>query len=191
MMDRLYRHSITHPGRGEWTVIVASGVAVRRGLLRAALDTVGRLGERSRTLCVVGRADCDAARAQMRDGCDHVLLQPSSIELCAALFVALALVREWAPDARVTAIVLAADNDEPDPIIVCDHIATLWRTGCACAPALIEALDAFAPSIDTDDEDACIEAVFSLAPYVDVREVFPRPQPRAAVPLAVSASALG
>jgi hypothetical protein len=190
MTERLFRHSTSAPGPGEWTVIVASGAAIRRGLLGVALETVGRLGTPAHTLCVIGRADRERARSQLGDRCDHLVVQPSSVELCGGLFVALAMVQRWAPHALVTTIVLAADDDEPDPIIVCDEVAELMRHGRASAPALLEVLDSIQPLLDTDDEDAGLEAVFSMLPYVDVRELFPRAQPRAAVSMAVFASAL-
>jgi hypothetical protein len=66
-------------------------------------------------------------------------------------------------------------------VFACDNIDYLLELGRQAAPALVDMFDAFGPMIDTEDEDAGFEAVFSLAPYVDIRELFPRRQQSAAV----------
>lgn len=73
-----------------------------RSLLEQTLDRLGQLTPPSRIITVVGPSHVELARAQLRGRSDHVLCQPSSRDTAFGLYVALAMVRRWAPRAVVT-----------------------------------------------------------------------------------------
>ncbi|MEP6859192.1 MAG: hypothetical protein ABJE66_01130 [Deltaproteobacteria bacterium] len=156
------------------------------------------IGSETYTLAVVGPD-------KLRPGfdADHVFTQPSAREIATKLYTALAMLRQWSPYAMVTVIfgdyapaaeidrarglaaknpervvVLEAESTDPElrgDLICVGSVRALWDLGCAGAPALLELMEQLVPFVDTDDEDAVIAAIYSLAPIVDfTREILGR-----------------
>ncbi|HVV85558.1 MAG TPA: hypothetical protein VHE35_21005 [Kofleriaceae bacterium] len=73
-----------------------------RSMLEQTLDRLGQLTPPSRILTVVGPNHLELARAQLRGRSDHVFCQPMTRDTGFGLYVALAMVRRWAPRAVVT-----------------------------------------------------------------------------------------
>lgn len=146
--------------------------------------------EASHTLAVVGPNELPACPT------DHVFTQPSPREVATQLFTALAMLRQWSPYATVTVVFgdhvpafdmrrareLARANDERvvvidgelDNLVCVGTVRALWALGRAGAPELLELMDGLVPMIDSDDEDAAIAAIYSLAPYVDFDQILER-----------------
>jgi len=261
--DRLYRHSRAAPARGtDWTIALAGGEGKRladyverrfgqrmpkqfckllgqRSMLEHTLDRLNAHTPASRTLTIIGPDHLRFATPQLEGRSDHVFRQPSSRETGTALYVALAMLQRWAPDAIVTitptdhyvapagryledvarARALAARNrdkvvlvgatpNEPDPelgyvslgesvegrvrevsafvekpnaaraeelirdgalwntMVCCGSIEAFWELGRIGTPHLLELLEYLVPLIDTDDEDAALTAVYSMAPVI-------------------------
>ncbi|HET9987794.1 MAG TPA: sugar phosphate nucleotidyltransferase [Kofleriaceae bacterium] len=60
-------------------------------------------------------------------------------------------------------------------MVCCGSVQAFWELGRAGAPQLIELLEYLVPLIETDDEDAALTAVYSLAPVVGFsREILER-----------------
>ena len=173
--DRLFRRSESAPGEGhDWTIALASGA----------------IGAESYTLAVVGPNEL-----RPRFAADHVFTQPSAREIATKLYTALAMLQRWSPDAVVTVTLgnyapaaeitrareLASkqrdrvvviegepsDLEERGALVCVGTVSAFWDLGRAAAPALIDLMEYLVPLIDTDDEDAAITAVYSLAPVID------------------------
>ena len=109
----------------DWTLALAGGDGVRladyverrfgrripkqyccllgtRSMLQHTLDRLNRLTPASRTLTVIGTHHGELAAEQLGNRCDHVLRQPSSRDTGVAIYVALAIIQRWAPNAIVT-----------------------------------------------------------------------------------------
>jgi mannose-1-phosphate guanylyltransferase len=109
----------------DWTLALAGGEGVRlaeyvqrrfgrripkqyccllgnRSMLEHTLDRLNKLTPPSRTLAVIGTHHADLAFPQLAGRCDHVFRQPSSRDTGMALYVALAMIKRWTPNAIVT-----------------------------------------------------------------------------------------
>lgn len=128
--DRTLRTSATRPVESEaaqldWTLALAGGDGVRlqeyverrfgrrmpkqyccllgnRSMLQHTLDRMNKLTPASRTLTVIGTHHGEIATPQLVERCDHVFRQPSSRDTGMALYVALAMIKRWTPNAIVT-----------------------------------------------------------------------------------------
>ncbi len=220
----------------------------QRSMLEHTLDRMNVLTPAARTLTIIGPDHLRWAEPQLAGRSDHVFRQPSSRETGTALYVALAMLQRWAPDAVVTVtptdhyvapasryvaelgraralaarqrdrvVVLGAEPSEPDPelgylslgaceeprvrrvaafvekpniaqatelvdhgatwntMVCCGTVDAFWELGRVGSPALIELLEYLIPLIGTDDEDAALAAIYSLAPVVGFsREIVER-----------------
>ena len=122
------RRSSTEPTRSDdvdaWTVVLAGGEGVRlaryirrrfgrrmpkqycrligdRSLLEHTLDRTTALVPPTRTLAVIGSGHESLAMPQLAGRCDHVLRQPAARGTGVALYVAIAMIRRWTPNAIV------------------------------------------------------------------------------------------
>lgn len=109
----------------DWTLALAGGEGVRlqdyvqrrfgrripkqyccllgnRSMLQHTLDRMNKLTPASRTLTVIGTHHGEIAAPQLVGLCDHVFRQPSSRDTGMALYVALAMIKRWTPNAIVT-----------------------------------------------------------------------------------------
>jgi mannose-1-phosphate guanylyltransferase len=109
----------------DWTVALAGGEGVRlteyvqrrfgrripkqyccllgnRSMLEHTLDRLNKLTPPSRTLTVIGADHAEYARPQVAGKCEHVFRQPSARDTGLALYVALAMIKRWHPNAVVT-----------------------------------------------------------------------------------------
>jgi mannose-1-phosphate guanylyltransferase len=128
--DRTLRTSTTTPVESDatsldWTLALAGGEGVRlqdyvqrrfgrrlpkqyccllgqRSMLQHTLDRMTKLTPASRTLTVIGTYHGEIAMPQLAGRCDHVFRQPSSRDTGMALYVALAMIKRWTPNAIVT-----------------------------------------------------------------------------------------
>jgi mannose-1-phosphate guanylyltransferase len=73
-----------------------------RSMLQHTLDRLNQITPPSHTLTVIGTRHGDLAFPQLRGRCDHVFRQPSSRDTGLALYVALAMIKRWTPNAIVT-----------------------------------------------------------------------------------------
>lgn len=73
-----------------------------RSMLEHTLARTNMLTPASRTLTVIGTYHAELAGPQLRGASDHVFRQPSSRDTGLALYVALAMIRRWMPNAIVT-----------------------------------------------------------------------------------------
>jgi mannose-1-phosphate guanylyltransferase len=73
-----------------------------RSMLEHTLDRMNRLTPPQRTLAVIGTHHRDIALPQLAGRCDHVFCQPSSRDTGMALYIALAMIKRWTPNAIVT-----------------------------------------------------------------------------------------
>ncbi len=73
-----------------------------RSMLEHTLDRLATLTPPSRTLAVIAGHHVPIALPQLRDRCDHVFVQPASRDTGMAVFVCLALIKRWSPQAVVT-----------------------------------------------------------------------------------------
>ncbi|MEO6776618.1 MAG: sugar phosphate nucleotidyltransferase [Kofleriaceae bacterium] len=270
--ERLFRRSRSTPMEGpDWTIALAGGEGNRladyvqhrfgqrmpkqfcrllgqRSMLEHTLDRLNQQTPPSRTLAIIGTDHLRWATPQLEGRCDHVFRQPSSRETGTALYVALAMLQRWSPEAIVTVtptdhyvapasrylaeiararalagrnrdkvVLVGAQPGEADPelgyvslgpsrevgahavtafvekpnaqranelvaegalwntMVCCGSVQAFWELGRAGVPALIELLEYLVPLIETDDEDAALTAVYSLAPVVGFsREILAR-----------------
>lgn len=109
----------------DWTLALAGGEGVRlsdyvqrrfgrripkqyccllgqRSMLEHTLERLNQLTPPSRTLTVIGTDHGDIAHPQLAGRSDHVFRQPSARDTGVALYVALAMIRRWHPNAIVT-----------------------------------------------------------------------------------------
>jgi mannose-1-phosphate guanylyltransferase len=73
-----------------------------RSMLQHTLERLNRITPPSRTLTVIGTHHGDFAYPQLSGKSDHVFRQPSSRDTGVALYVALAMIRRYTPNAIVT-----------------------------------------------------------------------------------------
>jgi mannose-1-phosphate guanylyltransferase len=128
--DRTLRTSATKPVESDavhldWTLALAGGEGVRlqdyverrfgrrmpkqyccllgsRSMLQHTLDRMNKLTPASRTLTVIGTHHGEIAAPQLIDRSDHVFRQPSSRDTGLALYVAIAMIKRWTPNAIIT-----------------------------------------------------------------------------------------
>ena len=109
----------------DWTVALAGGEGVRlsgyierrfgrripkqyccllgnRSMLEHTLERLNKITPASRTLTVIGTQHGDWAYRQLAGKSDHVFRQPASRDTGLALYVALAMIKRWTPNALVT-----------------------------------------------------------------------------------------
>lgn len=109
----------------DWTLALAGGEGVRlmtyvqrrfgkripkqyccllgeRSMLEHTLERLNQIAPPSRTLTVIGTHHHELAAPQLAGRSDHVFCQPSSRDTGLALYVALAMIRRWTPNALVT-----------------------------------------------------------------------------------------
>ena len=124
------RTSTSEPAEDEsptinWTLALAGGEGVRladyvqrrfgrripkqyccllgtHSMLEHTLERLNKLTPASRTLTVIGTDHAEWALPQLAGKSDHVFRQPSSRDTGVALFVALAMIKRWNPNAVVT-----------------------------------------------------------------------------------------
>jgi mannose-1-phosphate guanylyltransferase len=98
-----------------------------RSMLEHTLARLNQLTPASRTLTVIGAGHQPHAMPQLSSASDHVFCQPSSRDTGVALYVALAMIKRWTPNATVT--VSPTDHFvEPNARYI-DHL----RTACNVA----------------------------------------------------------
>jgi mannose-1-phosphate guanylyltransferase len=73
-----------------------------RSMLQHTLERLNKITPPSRTLTVIGTRHGDFAYPQLANHCDHVFRQPSARDTGLALYVALAMIKRWTPNAVVT-----------------------------------------------------------------------------------------
>jgi mannose-1-phosphate guanylyltransferase len=128
--DRTLRSSLTTPVESDaahldWTLALAGGDGVRlqdyverrfgrripkqyccllgnRSMLQHTLDRMNKLTPPSRTLTVIGTRHGEIAAPQLMGRCDHVFRQPASRDTGLALYVAIAMIKRWTPNAIIT-----------------------------------------------------------------------------------------
>jgi mannose-1-phosphate guanylyltransferase len=109
----------------DWTLALAGGEGVRlseyvqrrfgrripkqyccllgeRSMLQHTLARMNHITPASRTLTVIGTGHAEIALPQLAGRSDHVFRQPSARDTGVALYVALAMIRRWHPNAVVT-----------------------------------------------------------------------------------------
>lgn len=127
--SRALRTSVTSPVEDDschldWTLALAGGDGVRlseyverrfgkripkqycsllgtRSMVQHTLERLNKITPAARTLTVIGTHHQPYA-SQLEGKCDHVVRQPSSRDTGLALYVALAMIRRWTPNALVT-----------------------------------------------------------------------------------------
>jgi mannose-1-phosphate guanylyltransferase len=128
--ERTLRTSATKPVESDavhldWTLALAGGEGVRlsdyvqrrfgrripkqyccllgnRSMLQHTLDRMNKLTPASRTLTVIGTHHGEIAAPQLLDRSDHIFRQPSSRDTGMALYVAIAMIKRWTPNAIIT-----------------------------------------------------------------------------------------
>jgi mannose-1-phosphate guanylyltransferase len=73
-----------------------------RSMLQHTLERLNKLTPPSRTLTVIGTNHGEIAMPQLAGACDHVFRQPSSRDTGVALYVAIAMIKRWTPNAIIT-----------------------------------------------------------------------------------------
>ncbi len=73
-----------------------------RSMLEHTLERLNKITPASRTLTVIGTQHGDFAYPQLAGKSDHVFRQPSSRDTGLALYVAIAMIKRWTPNAIVT-----------------------------------------------------------------------------------------
>lgn len=127
---RSMRSSVTKPVESDathldWTLALAGGDGMRlqdyvqrrfgrripkqyccllgaRSMLQHTLDRMNKLTPASRTLTVVGTHHGEIATPQLMGLCDHTFRQPSSRDTGMAIYVAVAMIKRWTPNAIIT-----------------------------------------------------------------------------------------
>jgi len=74
----------------------------RRSMIEHTLDRLAEITPASRTLCVTASHHAEWAMPQLAGRADHVFRQPAARDTGIALYVALSMIRRWAPNATVT-----------------------------------------------------------------------------------------
>jgi len=129
-MADTFRSSATDPVHDEstdldWTLALAGGEGMRlseyvqrrfgrripkqycsllgsRSMMQHTLGRLNDITPAARTLTVIGTDHAEIAMPQLAGLCDHVFRQPSSRDTGLALYVALAMIKRWTPNALVT-----------------------------------------------------------------------------------------
>jgi mannose-1-phosphate guanylyltransferase len=154
-----YRESTTSPVETDadtvhWTLALAGGDGVRladyvvsrfgqrvpkqycallgtRTMLEHTLDRLHAIAPPARTLTVIGTHHAPLAMPQLAGRCDHVFRQPASRDTGVALYVALAMIRRWAPNAIVTVTpsdhYVSPAGRYVDQVRRAGHVASLLR----------------------------------------------------------------
>lgn len=73
-----------------------------RSMLEHTLERLNKLTPASRTMTIIGTHHGDIAFPQLAGKCDHVFTQPSMRDTGLALYVGLAMIKRWTPNALVT-----------------------------------------------------------------------------------------
>jgi len=73
-----------------------------RSMLEHTLERLNKLTPASRTLTVIGAHHADHALPQLAGKSDHVVRQPGARDTGMALYLALAMIKRWTPNAIVT-----------------------------------------------------------------------------------------
>lgn len=73
-----------------------------RSMLQHTLDRMNKMTPASRTLTVIGTHHGEIAAPQLVGRADHVFRQPSSRDTGMALYVAIAMIKRWTPNAIIT-----------------------------------------------------------------------------------------
>lgn len=73
-----------------------------RSMLQHTLDRMNKMTPASRTLTVIGTNHGEIAAPQLVGRADHVFRQPSSRDTGMALYVAIAMIKRWTPNAIIT-----------------------------------------------------------------------------------------
>jgi len=73
-----------------------------RSMLQHTLDRMNKMTPASRTLTVIGTNHGEFAAPQLMGRSDHVFRQPSSRDTGMALYVAIAMIKRWTPNAIIT-----------------------------------------------------------------------------------------
>ncbi len=120
------RHPVETSASTTWTIALAGGDGVRlseyvesrfgqripkqycallgsRTMLEHTLDRTNQITPAERTLTVIGTQHQPIAMPQLVGKSDHVFRQPSTRDTGLALYVALAMIKRWTPNALVTA----------------------------------------------------------------------------------------
>jgi mannose-1-phosphate guanylyltransferase len=128
--ERTLRSSATTPVESDavhldWTLALAGGEGVRlqdyvqrrfgrrmpkqyccllgsRSMLQHTLDRMNKLTPASRTLTVIGTHHGEIATPQLMGISDHVFRQPSSRDTGLALYISIAMIKRWTPNAIIT-----------------------------------------------------------------------------------------
>jgi mannose-1-phosphate guanylyltransferase len=107
-----FRVSSTRPveedARVHWTIALPS-IAASPNRPERTLD---QLTTAARTLTVVGPGDAPRVMPHLSGASDHVFCQPSSRDSGLAIYVALAMIKRWAPNATVTITPGRAEGNE-------------------------------------------------------------------------------
>lgn len=131
------RFSVTEPAADSadraWTIVLAAADA-HPSLLGQTLERLGPLAPPSRVVAVVGPDHLEHARAELRGRCDHVLHQPAWRDTAFGLYVALALIRRWAPRAVVTIVPVSA---QPVARTGMAHLSTARRLAASLSDRLV------------------------------------------------------
>ena len=129
----------------DWTLALAGGEGVRlteyverrfgrripkqyccllgnRSMLQHTLERLNKLTPPSRTLTVIGTHHRPFALPQLVGKADHVFCQPSARDTGLALYVALAMIKRWTPNAVVT--ITPTDHYVAPSAKYVDHVAT-------------------------------------------------------------------
>src|ERR1700742_3736589 len=129
-MSSQLRTSITEPTESEshgldWNLALAGGEGTRlaeyverrfgqkmpkqycrllgeRSMLEHTLDRLNQLTPSSRTMTVIGTNHSEIAAPQVAGRSDHVFCQPASRDTGLAIYVAIAMIKRWNPNAIVT-----------------------------------------------------------------------------------------
>lgn len=73
-----------------------------RSMLQHTLERLNKLTPADRTLTVIGTHHADMALPQLQGKSEHVFRQPSSRDTGMALYVAIAMIKRWTPNAVIT-----------------------------------------------------------------------------------------
>lgn len=73
-----------------------------RSMMQHTLERLNKITPPSRTMTVIGTSHGQYAFPQLAGRCDHVFRQPSARDTGLALYVALAMIKRWNPNAVVT-----------------------------------------------------------------------------------------
>jgi mannose-1-phosphate guanylyltransferase len=73
-----------------------------RSMLQHTLERLNKLTPPSRTMTVIGTHHAAMAMPQLEGKCDHVFRQPASRDTGMALYVAIAMIKRWHPNAIIT-----------------------------------------------------------------------------------------